>query len=153
MKITDILKKESVMLGVEVKDKNALLSKMIELANKSGRVSDADEALKEIHKREQIMSTGVGKGIALPHAKTNSVEDSVGALTILKEPVDFNSLDSKPVQIAFMLLGRENNVGNHLRLLSKISRLMNNDPFRTKLISAETAEEVIEIFEDAEEQN
>ena len=143
MKITDILKKESVKLELEANNKETLLQDMVELAKESGKISNPEEALKELHKREAIMSTGVGKGIALPHAKTNSVEDSVGALTILKNPVNFNSLDGKPVEIAFMLLGRENNVGNHLRLLSKISRLMNNDPFRKKLMSAESPDEVI----------
>lgn len=151
MKITDILSVESIETGVQAENKEELLNRIMDLAVKSGKILNREIAMKEVLERERIMSTGVGKGIALPHAKTNSVSDSVGALTILSNPIDFQSLDGEAVSIVFLLLGKENNVGNHLRLLSKISRLMNNDFFRKQLLESSTPEEALEIFNKMEE--
>jgi fructose PTS system EIIBC or EIIC component len=72
----------------------------------------------------------------LPHAKTGAVEDTIIAVGVLDEPIDFQSLDNMPVNIVFLLLGRENNVGMHLKLLSRISHLMNNAEFKEKLLAA-----------------
>ncbi len=146
MKISEILNTDSIMVDLNVESKKELLEQMIFLAEKSRKIIDRDEVRQEILEREKIMSTGVGKGIALPHAKTNSITDTIGAVAILSQPVDFNSIDDKPVSIVFLLLGMENNVGNHLRLLSKISRLMNNDSFRGNLLQCRTSNEVLELF-------
>ena len=151
MKIADVLHKDSVDVGINVRNKSELLDKMLELAVKSGKIKDFNESRKEILEREKIMSTGVGNGIALPHAKTNGVEDSVGALGIMENPVDFESLDGEPVNIVFLLLGMENNVGTHLRLLSKISRLMNNDSFRIKLLECKNPDEILSTINEYEE--
>lgn len=151
MKISDILDEKSVLVQLEASSKSELLEKMMGLAMNSGRISDKSAAFKEVLEREKIMSTGVGKGIALPHAKTNVVDGSVGALGILKKSVDFNSLDSKPVNIVFLLLGKESNVGNHLRLLSKISRLMNNNEFRESLEKKNNAREVLQLISEFED--
>ncbi len=150
MMVTDILGVDSIELQMKAESKDEVINKMIALAAKSGKISNIDEAKKEILNREAIMSTGVGKGIALPHAKTNAVTDSVGSLAILDEPVDFDSLDDKPVNIVFLILGREANVGNHLRLLSKISRMMNNDPFRSGLSKCKTTDEVLKMLTEIE---
>lgn len=150
MRITDILNDESVRIGLKAKDKNELLELMMDLAEKSGKVSDKPAAMKEILERESIMSTGVGKGIALPHAKTNAVEDSIGALAVLDQPVDFESLDGKPVRLVFLIIGRENNVGSHLRLLSKISRLMNNESFRNRLLACASKQDVFKLLDELE---
>jgi fructose-specific phosphotransferase system IIA component len=153
MRIIDVLQKESIELNLSFQNKDELLSYIIQLAERSGKIADIESASKAVFDRERIMSTGVGKGIALPHAKTNSVTDSVGALVILNSPIDFEALDGKPVNIIFMLLGRESNVGNHLRLLSKVSRLLNNDAFRSKLLRSETSDEVINIFSEIERED
>lgn len=146
MNIIDILSENTISFNVEAKNKEQLLDEMMELVSKSSKVLDKDKAKKEILQRESIMSTGVGKGIALPHAKTNTVTDSIGALAVLKNKVDYNSLDSKPVDIVFLLLGKEKNVGTHLLLLSKISRLMNNEEVKQKIKNAGTPDKVLEIF-------
>lgn len=146
MKITDILNINSIKVGISVENKDELLKKLIELASASGYILDKKAAFVEVMERENIMSTGVGKGIALPHAKTNAIKGTIGALCILKDPLDYNSLDNKPVRIAFLLLGEENNVGGHLRLLSKISRLMNIDAFRAKLLEAKSPQDALDIF-------
>ena len=151
MKISEILNIESIKIDLSVESKKELLEQMILLAEKSNKIIDREEVKEEVLEREKIMSTGVGKGIALPHAKTNSITDTVGALALLSAPVDFNSIDDKPVTIVFLLLGLENNVGNHLRLLSKVSRLMNNDSFRGNLQLCKTNNEIMELFEQFED--
>lgn len=152
MRLEEIVGIDGIEVGAEVNDKSELLVRMVDLADKSGKVSNKEEALKDILEREKLMSTGIGKGIALPHAKTNSVKDTVGSFVIMKEPVDFESLDGEPVNLAFMLLGREANVGLHLRILSKISRILNNDEYKEEIIRLRSGEEVIEFFKKLEEE-
>lgn len=151
MKITDILHVDSIKVGLVAANKDELLEMMIDLAEKSGKITDKVLASKEVFNREKLMSTGVGKGIALPHAKTNAVDGSIGALAVLNKPIDFESLDGEPVNIVFLLIGKENNVGNHLRLLSKVSRLMNNDSFRAQLLHCKDMYSVWEFFRKVEE--
>jgi fructose-specific phosphotransferase system IIA component len=146
MMITDIIDNKSINLNLSVTNKEELLDQMIFLAGKSGNIIDQQEVRNEVFEREKIMSTGVGKGIALPHAKTNAITKTTASMAILKEPINYQSLDEKPVNIVFLILGMENNVGNHLRLLSKISRMMNNDSFRGKLLEAKSASEALELF-------
>jgi fructose PTS system EIIBC or EIIC component len=150
MKISDILHKNSIKINLFVQSKDELLDEMLELAVASGNITDEDDVKREIIKRESIMSTGVGGGIALPHAKSNSINDSVGALAILAAPIDYDALDNKPVNIVFLLLGKENNVGNHLRLLSKISRLLNDDDFRAKLLGCRNSADILKLFDSVE---
>lgn len=142
MNIYEILSIETIIPNIEASDKDSLLKMMIDMLNDTGKVKDKIRASKEIFERERIMSTGVGKGIALPHAKTSAVDNSLGALITLSKPLDFEALDGNPVNIVFMLLGTEDNVGKHLKLLSKISRIMNNDDFRTAIINSKTASEI-----------
>lgn len=151
MRISDILSNDAIKIAYEVESKSDLLQDMVSILGKSNVVFDVKQALKDVLEREEVMSTGVGKGIALPHAKSKAVSDSIAALTILKKPLEFDSLDGEPVHIAFMILGPENNVGLHLRLLSKVSRLMNNDSFRLQLIDCKHNEEVIKLFNSMEE--
>lgn len=147
MKITDILKKSTILVHEHVAGKDAALSLMIDALTQSGQISNTDEVSRVVWEREKIMSTGIGKGFALPHGKTNSVAETVGCFLTLSDAIDFDALDNMPVNTIFMLIGRENTVGTHLRLLSRISRLMNNDSFRTEVTNAETSDEVFALFE------
>jgi fructose PTS system EIIBC or EIIC component len=153
MKISEILDNNSININLSAESKKELLEQMIFLADMSGKIIDIEDVKYEVFEREKIMSTGVGKGIALPHAKTNAIRDSIGALALLNIAVDYDALDNEPVNIVFLLLGKENNVGNHLRILSKISRLMNNDAFRNQLLESTTPAGVIELFEKFEEKD
>lgn len=151
MKISEIINVNSISLNLIAENKKDIIEQMMLLAWKSGKVLDIEEALKEVFEREKIMSTGVGKGIALPHAKTKAITDAIGALAILSVPIDYESLDEEPVNIVFLLLGMENNVGNHLRLLSKISRLLNNDIIREQIIQSKNAGSIMELLKSLEE--
>jgi fructose-specific phosphotransferase system IIA component len=146
MNLRDIVSPASVEVGSTYTDKTAVIDRLVELAANTGKISDMQEAKNEVWERESIMSTGVGGGIALPHAKTNAVKEPVGSVIVLKEGLDFDSLDNEDVDILFLLLGRESNVGLHLRLLSKISRLLSGNEFQNELKTAKDPNEVMDLF-------
>jgi fructose PTS system EIIBC or EIIC component len=152
MRVCDVLTTSSVAVHVTLDNKPDVLQYMVHLLDKQGSIEDVVRVQEEIFKRETIMSTGVGKGFAFPHAKTGAVQKPVGALLTLEKPIEYQSLDGQPVNIIFMLLGQENAVGAHLRLLSRISRLMNSDEFRQKLLAAETPEAALELINEEETQ-
>lgn len=152
MRVCDVLTVSSVAVQVNLDTKPDALRFMIHLLDKRGVIDDVEKVQDEIFKREAIMSTGVGKGFAFPHAKTNAVQMPAGALITLRKPLDYDALDKQPVSIIFMLLGQENAVGAHLRLLSRISRLMNNDEFRLKILNASSPEEIMTLINEEESQ-
>ncbi len=98
------------------------------------------------------MSTGVGKGFAIPHGKTNAVKDILAAFGKSDTPIEYDSLDGKPVNLIFLLVGKDNLVSSHIKLLSRISRLMNKDDFRERLMEAKTAKEILKVFEEEEKE-
>lgn len=152
MRITDVLTTASIAVQVQMHSKDEVLDSLISLLDKTGMVRDRDRVRSVIYEREKIMSTGIGKGFAFPHAKTDAVNDTVAALITLSEPIEYESLDNQPVSIVFMLVGKENSVGTHLRLLSRVSRLMNSDTFRHRLLLATKPAEVLDLIADEEEQ-
>ncbi len=150
MKISDILSTDVIAVNLDVTDKDDAIRKVIELAAKSNKILDKEKVSKTIFEREKLVSTGVGKGFAIPHGKTDSISDVVAAFAITKEPIDFDSIDGEPVRFIFMLIGKENLLNTHIKLLSRISRLMNKDEFREKLLEAVSPEEVLSIFKEEE---
>ncbi len=150
MKITDILNEKVIVTNLPGTTKNEILNAMIELAAKSDRVTDKERMRSAILEREKIMSTGVGSGFAIPHGKTDAVQDIVAAFAITEQPIDYQSLDDQPVRIVFLLVGKDNSVGPHIKLLSRISRLMNKEEFRKKLLEAKSPSEIMQIFRQEE---
>lgn len=150
MKISDILSKDVIAVNLEVADKEDAIKKIIDLSSKSNKILDLDKVSHTIYEREKLVSTGVGKGFAIPHGKTDAISDVVAAFAITKEPIDFDSIDGEPVRFIFLLIGKENLLNTHIKLLSRISRLMNKDEFREKLLDAKSSEEVLNIFIDEE---
>jgi fructose PTS system EIIBC or EIIC component len=152
MKICEILQVSKIIPSLKGKEKTDVVNELVDLFKNDGRVKDLDEMRSAVHEREKIMSTGVGKGFAIPHAKTNSVTEIVAAFGKLDEPIDFQALDEQPVNLVFLLVGKENLVGPHIKLLSRISRMMNKDEFRESLSKAKTAQEIYSLFENEEKQ-
>ncbi len=146
IRISDILAIESISLNNNYQDKEELLSKLVDLASNSNKIIDIEKCKKAVYDREDVMSTGVGKGIAIPHAKTESINNTVAALITLEGGIDFKSLDKKDVNIAFLLLSEPINIGNHLRMLSQISKLLNNESLRDNIIHAKSSQEVIDVI-------
>ncbi len=150
MRISDILKEEVVVTNLNGTTKTEILNAMIDIAARSDRVIDKERMRSAIFEREKIMSTGVGSGFAIPHDKTDAVQDIVAAFAITENPIDYQSLDDQPVRLVFLLVGKDNSVGPHIKLLSRISRLMNKEEFRKKLLEAGTPSDVLQIFKDEE---
>ncbi len=147
-----LLAPRRIKLHLRARDKTDLLNQVVDLLKDAPEVEDLEAVRKAIFEREEMMSTGVGKGLALPHAKTPAVTDTVVALATLDEPVDFDAIDNEPVRIVFLLVGPPEARSLHIRLLSRISRLMNREIFRERLLQAETPAEVIQLFKEFEEQ-
>ncbi|KAB2921487.1 MAG: PTS sugar transporter subunit IIA [Bacteroidetes bacterium] len=152
MKISDILDESVVRVNLKGKSKDEVINQMIAIVNHSSKILDIEKVREAIFEREKIMSTGVGNGFAIPHGKTDAVQDIVAAFAITDEPIDYESLDEQPVRLIFLLVGKDSMVGPHIKLLSRISRLMNKEEFRSKLLTAATPKQVIDIFRSEEAQ-
>jgi fructose-specific phosphotransferase system IIA component len=150
MKITDILTENLVMTRLPGSSKEEIIDGMIDLVAASPKVVDKNRVRDAIFEREKIMSTGVGNGFAIPHGKTDAVTDIVAAFAVTAEEIDYESLDEKPVRLVFLLVGKDNMVGPHIKLLSRISRLMNKEEFRRRLLEVSTPREIIEMFRQEE---
>jgi len=150
MKISEILTQEFIISDMQSDSKDAAITELLNLFKDDARVKDMELVQNAVFERESIMSTGVGKGFAIPHAKTNAINDIIVAFGKLKEPIDFKSLDEQPVSFIFLLVGKESHVGPHIKLLSRISRMMNKDEFRDSLLSASTSEDIYNIFVEEE---
>jgi len=150
MKISDILEEELVTSNLPGSNKEDIINAIVDLVSKSKKVKDKEKVREAIFDREKIMSTGVGKGFAIPHGKTDAVLDIVAAFAVTEEPIDYQSLDAEPVRLVFLLVGRDNLVGPHIKLLSRISRLMNKDEFRKRLLEAKSPQEIVKIFKEEE---
>ncbi|HEY3252284.1 MAG TPA: PTS sugar transporter subunit IIA [Ignavibacteria bacterium] len=150
MKISDILSPDVVEVNLEVADKDDAIRKIIEISARSGKIIDINKVTDTIFERERLVSTGVGKGFAIPHGKTDAISDIVAAFIITKNPIDFDSIDGEPVRFIFLLIGKETLLNTHIKLLSRISRLMNKEEFRDRLLDATNKEEVLNIFREEE---
>jgi fructose-specific phosphotransferase system IIA component len=151
MKISELLKKDFIISDLKGEDKEKTINELVDLFKDDSRVLDIEKVRSSVLEREKIMSTGVGKGFAIPHGKTSAVADILAAFGKTKQPIDYQALDNKPVYLVFLLVGKDSLVSTHIKLLSRISRMMNKDEFRTQLIEANSADEIVEIFRKEEE--
>lgn len=150
MKISSILTEDLIQVDVPGSTKEEVINAVIDLAAKSQKVKDVEKVRHAIFEREKIMSTGVGKGFAIPHGKTDAVSDIVAAFAVTREPIDYQSLDHEPVRLLFLLIGKDSLVGAHIKLLSRISRLMNKEELRTRLLHATSATEILDVLKSEE---
>jgi fructose-specific phosphotransferase system IIA component len=150
MHIASILEENYIAIKLPAMTKEQALNSMVDMLKGSPKVLDLEKVRTAILEREKIMSTGVGHGFAIPHGKTDALTDIIAAFAVTAAPIDFHALDQQPVQLIFMLVGRETHVGTHLKLLSRVSRLMNNETFRQQLLDAKSPAEVLELFNQEE---
>lgn len=150
MNLYSLLEKNAILSNVDVKNKEELLHLMVDALKNQVTKNQLDDIRESVFQREKIMSTGVGKQLAIPHGKVVSIEKNLASFAILKKPVDFNSIDKKPVKIAFLLVGPEKTNSTHIKLLSRISRLMNSSSFRESLSDCTSSQEIYDAFYDEE---
>ncbi len=146
MKLCDLLNEKTIIPELRSTDKTDLINELIDLFKNDPRVNDLPKVRQRVLEREKIMSTGVGKSFAVPHGKTDGVNELICAFGKSSHPIEFDSLDQQPVHLVFLLVNHDSSVSMHIKLLSRISRLMTKDEFREKLIEAKTAEEIQQAF-------
>ncbi|MBA7704036.1 PTS system fructose-specific EIIABC component [subsurface metagenome] len=150
MILTQILQPNCVKVPVENKDKEAVITELVDLLDANGLLLDRDIALEAVLARERTRSTGTGAGIAIPHGKCNAVKELVMAIGIAHEPIEFESVDGKPVTILTLLVSPADQTGPHIQALARISKLMLDEEFKQKLEKATSADEVYELLNNKE---
>lgn len=149
MRIVDLLKKDSILLGGSPKSKSEAIDMLVELQVKGGNIADKDEYKKGILAREEKGSTAVGEGIAIPHAKSEAVKaPSLAAMTV-PEGVDYEALDDEPSNLLFMIAA-PNDGDVHLEVLSRLMTILMDEDFREKLLNAKDKDEFLKIIDDME---
>lgn len=151
MNLFSLLNTETIITDLDVGDKKELISVLVQTLKNEIGPENVENVTKAVWERESIMSTGVGKGLAIPHCKTELVDNAVGAFALLKEPLEFNSIDHQPVRLVFMLIGPATNNSLHIKILSRISRLMNSGTFREQILNCENSEQILQAFKEEEE--
>jgi len=152
MKICNFLEAEHIFLDVDIPDKDDVLRFLADTGHKAGLVQNKKGLLEGLQRRESIMSTGVGDGIALPHAAASDVVDAAILLVRLAKPIDFDSLDALPVDIIMALILPEGQTHLHLRLLAGLSRLCKNPEFLALIRTSRDAEDLVQGLHSLEEQ-
>ena len=150
MILSQILKPSCVKVPLEGKDKHSIIIELVNLLDAGKLLLNKDVALQAVLSREQVRSTGIGSGIAIPHGKCNAVRELVIGLGIAAQPVDFDSVDGKPVNIIILLLSPVDQTGPHIQALARISRLMLDEKFKEKLEAAASSEELYELVSERE---
>jgi len=153
MKLLDFVVPEAVLPDIKVDSKDSAVRAMVEsLKNTSSIRADEDESIvAAILKREELGSTGIGNGVAVPHTKHPSVDRLIATVALVKEGVDFASLDGESVFILFLLVSPPDRPGDHLRGLENISRHLRNENFCNFLKQAKSKDEIIELLKEADE--
>lgn len=150
MDIYSLLNRSSIAAGLKADDKKSLINELVDLLEPQVDEEQLEKIRESVFEREQIMSTGVGKQLAIPHGKCSDIENILASFAVLDEPVDFDSIDNEPVKLVFLLVGPESKCNSHIKLLSRISRLMNSLSFREKLVQCTTADQIFETFQHEE---
>ena len=152
MKFADFVSARAIRADLEADDKEGTIREMAESLVEAGEISagELDSIVKAILKREELGSTGIGRGIAVPHTKHPSVDKLVGTVAVSSQGVDFNSLDGEKVQLFILLISPPDRPGDHLRALENISRQLRDDMFCKFLKDSKTAEEIQQLLVEAD---
>jgi len=147
MKITDLLSKETIKLNLESKTKSDVLIELAKILENADKLNDFDRFLEAVKARENEFSTGIGKGIAIPHAKTDAVEKPSLVFGKSDNGIDFDSADEKVSHLFFLIAVPEKSTNEHLKILSKLSRSLMHDDLRESLMNASSDEEILQLLE------
>lgn len=151
LKISNFLKPESIIMEIKSREKIAAIKELVNhmVANKF--VDDGEKFRNALAKRENLESTGIGDGIAIPHARTNAVRDLILAFARSPEGVDFSSIDGKPSHLIFLIASPDSKKSEYILALAKISRLLRKKPVREQLRNANNPDEILNIIKNNEE--
>lgn len=146
MDFKSTLKKGCFCLELKSDTKDGVIREMIDMLDVAGKLPDKNIALNAVMDRERKMSTGMQCGVAIPHGKTDSIDDLIVAFAIKKEGIDFGALDGQPSRIFVMTLSSSNRTGPHIQYLAEISKVLNIPSVRERLIAAQSIDEVMSIL-------
>ncbi len=150
MRLTEILKPQNIKVPLVATSKADAIKELIDLLAASGEVTDPKRVLEAVLDREATRTTGIGNGLAIPHGKCAGATNLVMAIGKAAEPIDFQSIDGKPVSLIWLLSSPPEKTGPHIHALARISRLMTMDKFRQALFAATTPQEMFDIIEKQE---
>ena len=148
--INQLLVPERVRIGLPGTEKSDVIDALIDMLADDNAIASLEAVRTAIFEREQKMSTGVGKGLGLPHAKTPAATETVAAFATTDEPVNFGAVDDEPVRLILLLVGPEEHKSQHVKILGRISRLVSRDSLRERLVEADTPDAVIETIREGE---
>lgn len=146
MNLRKVLSSSVISCDLPGKTKEEVIGALMDMAMKTGKVRNRETAMRSILEREQQMSTGIQNGVAIPHGKTDAVDELVACLGVKKEGIDFEALDGEESRIFFMTLSPAGRSGPHVQFLAEVSQLLINVEKRDLLLKAATAEEILEII-------
>ncbi|MDF2503676.1 MULTISPECIES: PTS fructose transporter subunit IIABC [Clostridium] len=152
MKITELLKKDTIILDLKSSTKAEVIDELVSKLDDAGRLNNKEDYKNAILKRESEFSTGIGDGIAIPHAKTAAVKTPALAFGRSKAGIDYDSLDGNPANIFFMIAASEGANNTHLETLSRLSTMLMNPDFKQKLLEVQTEDEVLKLIDSEEEE-
>jgi nitrogen PTS system EIIA component len=150
MKILDVLDKEAILVDLQAKDKIGILNELVApIARNTG--IDQSEMVRVLMERERLGSTGIGGGIGIPHGKLKNLEKLVLGFGLSRKGVDFESMDGYPTHLFFLLITPEHATDLHLKLLARVSRLLKKEPLKEMMMKVTSADEVIDIISEDDE--
>jgi fructose-specific phosphotransferase system IIA component len=150
MKLSKFCGEDLISFELKRESKNEVISELVDLTSRSKLVKDGNELLKDILEREKLVTTGVGYGVAFPHAKSKAVKGIVIAFGRSKKGVDFDSMDKKPVRLFFLIAAPEDAIGAHLNVMARLSYLMKSEKNRDKLMKIKSPKELLEVLDSVE---
>jgi len=151
MKILDVLQKDAILPDLTSRDKKGVIEELVSPVTRIANVNQED-LVRVLMDRERLGSTGIGGGIGIPHGKLRGLESLILSFGLSRKGVDFESMDGRPTHIFFLLITPENSTGLHLKLLARISKILKNDLFRTKLLKAADRDEIFDAIKEEDEE-
>jgi nitrogen PTS system EIIA component len=150
MRIMDFLSEKNITVDLKAKNKKDAIEELVELLVGSSSVADKKKMIQILLEREELGSTGIGQGIAIPHGKSDTVKELTAAFGLSKSGVPFDALDGELVYIFVLLVAPEGTAGAHLKALARISQLLKDKYIRRKLLSAQNTTEVVKVIQEEE---
>ncbi|WP_100371700.1 PTS fructose transporter subunit IIABC [Bacillus sp. FJAT-45037] len=152
MRIVDLLSKETILLDLTSSTKDQVINELADKLDHAGKLVNKKKYIEEIHNRENQSSTGIGEGVAIPHAKTSAVKEPAIVFGRSSRGIDYEALDGKPSYLFFMIAASEGANNEHLQTLSRLSTLLIDPDFRETLMKAQTEDEILELISKREEE-
>ncbi len=150
MNLMDLITPECILAPLQATEKRAVIHDLVQSLADAGKVSDAESLEETVWTREQTRTTGIGQGLAIPHGKSETLSEMAMAIGKPAEPIDFESVDGKPVRLVVLLASRPDQMSDHIQALAKISRLHMDADFREKIYAAQSSEEIYELLKSNE---